>query len=299
MHHLAFAGLIGLLVAAPAEARAPATAAELKRIEAEVPPQDWYPEGYYDARIAAAAELAEAPVAKRDLAPDWGDGARYDILGCGGFFITPEESDEATQRYGNTALEIARMRRDLVTIGYPADVYAAPLATYERHLVEQAKRRTPDQVLMALGIGPDEIYDALPEAEDEAEVGEPPEAALARTIEANRARMARHLPGVIADGGCGDAPPAPVILRTEPPGGEVLLISAFAFKVCTRKLPNPWDRFTCRWKEVETGKPAEIRGRTVYQIRWPDGAARRGIREFELNYNDNTPTTVTFRKTGS
>jgi hypothetical protein len=295
----AFAGLIALLAAAPVDARAPATAADLKRIETDVPRQDWYPDGYYDVRIAAEAELAEEPAAKEDLAPDWGDGAQYDILGCGGFFIMPEDADDTTRRYGNAALEIARMRRDLRTIGYPAEVYAAPLAAYERHLVEQARRRTPDEILIALGIGSDEIYDALPEAEEETEVGDPPEAALARSIEANRARVARHLPQVVAEGGCGDAPPAPVIVRTEPPGGEVLLISAFAFKVCTRKLTDPWDRFACRWKEIETDKPTEIRGRNAYQVRWPDGDVRRGVREFDLNYNDDTPTTATFRKTGS
>ena len=288
----------------PAGAAEPAGAGQMRAIEREVPAQPWYPDFYYDIRIAAEAELAETPVAGDELAEDWGDGSQYDILGCGGFFIVPEDADEATRRYGNAALEIARMRRDLEAIGYPADIYAAPLAAYERHLVEQAKARTGDEVLMALGIGPDEFDEAWPGSasepawEDAPEAGPEPAAELARAIEENRARIAPHLPKVAAEGGCGDAPPAPVIVRTDPPGATVLLISAFAFKVCIRKLADPWDALACRWNEIETGTPTLLRGRIVYQVRWTDGTHRRGARELDLNYDDDEPTLVTFRKTG-
>lgn len=300
-------GAIFALTLTPAvAAQAPISAAELKRLEAAVPGQSWYPPGYYDARIAAEAELAESPASKGDLTNDWNDGRGriYDVRGCGGYAIVPADADKATLRYGDTALEIARIRRDLMTVGYPAAVFAEPLAVYERRLVEQATARSEKEVLMRLGIGPEEIYDPLanpdpPPLADEAEPGAEPDEALAAAIEANRRRLAPKLPAVVAEGGCGDAPPAPVIVRTEPPGANVMLISAFAFKVCTRKLANPWDRFACRWTEVETGKPTEIRGRSVYQIRWPDGTERRGTREFDLNYNSGDPTTETFRKTGS
>jgi hypothetical protein len=36
----------------------------------------------------------------------------------------------------------------------------------------------------------------------------------------------------------------------------------------------------------------------MYQVRWPDGAQRRGVRDFDLNYDDETPTVATFRKGG-
>lgn len=311
MRHMTFLGTMMLALAQPAQAEEPPTAAELKRLEAKVPPQGWYPDGYYDARIAAEAELSESLAAKDILAEDFGDGLgrRYDILGCGGYFIAPTEVDAATMRYGDVALNISRMRTELERLGYPAAVYTEPLLAYERHLVEQATARSEGDVLMAVGLGSDEDvpYDfdtppdesALPAFDDMPETGEPPEQVLGIAIEANRKRLAPKLPMVVADGGCGDAPPAPVIVRTEPPGATVMLISAFAFKVCTRKLPDPWDRFACRWTEIETGQPTQIQGRNVFQVRWPDGTERRGTREFELNYNDDEPTSATFRKTGS
>lgn len=301
---LGWAAAAALTLTQPAAAQAPPSAADLKRIEAAVPDQSWYPPGYFDARIAAEAELAETPTPKKALVNDWGDGRGriYDIRGCGGFAVVPSDADKATQRYGDTALEIARIHRDLMTLGYPPAVYAEPLATYERSLVEQATARSEEEVLMRLGIAPEESYDPAAELPppmiEESEPGAEPDAVLAATIEANRKRLAPKLPVVIAEGGCGDAPPAPVIVRTEPPGGNVMLISAFAFKVCTRKLADPWDRFACRWTEVETDKPTEIRGRSVYQIRWPDGTERRGTRKFDLNYNSDEPTTATFRKSG-
>lgn len=307
MRYLALLGPAVLALVQPVQAAEPANAATLKRLEAKAPPQDWYPEGYYDARIAAEAELAETPAPVKELVQDWNDGLgrRYDILGCGGYAIVPSDVDKATMRYGDIALEISRMRSELERLGYPAAVYAGPLATYERHLVERATARTDAEVLLSVGLEADENLDipfdesAPPMPDEPPEADYPPEFELGAAIEANRKRMAPALPMVVADGGCGDAPPAPVIVHTEPPGGTVMLISAFAFKVCTRKLPDPWDRFACRWNEVETGKPTEIRGRNVFQIRWPDGTERRGIREFQLNYNSDEPTTATFRKTGS
>lgn len=311
MRSTTYYGLIMLAIAQPGQAKESASAVDLKRLEARVPSQSWYPEGYYDARIAAEGELAEALDRNNVLVEDWGDGLgkRYDILGCGGYFITPTEVDKATMRYGDVALNISRMRAELAQLGYPATVYAEPLAGYERHLIEQATARSEAEVRMAVGLGSDEdvAFDLDPPPDENEppsfdaplDTGNSPEYELGAAIEANRKRLAPKLPMVVADGGCGDAAPAPVIIRTVPPGGTVMLISAFAFKVCTRKLPDPWDRFACRWNEVETGTPTGIRGRNVYQIRWPDGTERRGTREFELNYDDDQPTTATFRKTGS
>ena len=90
-----------------------------------------------------------------------------------------------------------------------------------------------------------------------------------------------------------------MIVRTSPPLGEVLMINAFAFKVCTRKKPDPWDRFACKWNEIETGVDQTLSGRYVYQVKWPDGTVRRGTREIVPSYDDEPKVTVTFKKTGS
>ena len=123
---------------------------------------------------------------------------------------------------------------------------------------------------------------------------------LAKAVEANRQRLAPQLPKVVADGGCGAGEGSAVIVKTSPPQGEVLLINAFAFKVCTRKKPDPWDRFACKWNEVETGVEKRLSGRYVYQVKWPDGTVRKGTREIVPNYEDeDVAAVVTFKKTGS
>ena len=95
----------------------------------------------------------------------------------------------------------------------------------------------------------------------------------------------------------GSALPRPrgVVLKTEPAGGELLLINAFAFKVCMRKQQDPWDRMACRWNETETGVARPMSGRFVYQVQWPDGAVRKGTREIAPEQSG----AVTFKKVGS
>ncbi len=93
--------------------------------------------------------------------------------------------------------------------------------------------------------------------------------------------------------------PTGVTLATVPAAGEVLLINAFAFKVCMRKQADPWDRFACKWNEVETGIARPLSGRFVYQVRWPDGTVRKGTREIIAGQNGAAASTVTFKKTGS
>ena len=85
-----------------------------------------------------------------------------------------------------------------------------------------------------------------------------------------------------------------VRVTTVPAAAEVWLISAFAFNVCTRRQPDPWNHLACRWQEVETGRARSLDGRYIYHIRWPDGAERKGVRD--IGQGDGT---VTFRKTGS
>ena len=77
------------------------------------------------------------------------------------------------------------------------------------------------------------------------------------------------------------------------------MINAFAFKVCTRKKPDPWDRFACKWNEIETGVDQTLSGRYVYQVKWPDGTVHKGTREIVPSYDDEPKVTVTFKKTGS
>ncbi|KTE40048.1 MULTISPECIES: hypothetical protein [unclassified Sphingopyxis] len=294
------AALTALTGPVAAEAQTPPDAAALKAIEAKVPPQGWYPEGYYDVRIAAEAQVAEHPRAVKDLVFDWddGNGKRYDIIDCSAEYYTDSaEYDAVTLRYVTDAVDISRIRSELERLGFPLAVYAEPLAAFERARVEAAAKLSEREVRIAAGVempAEDEPYpDDVGDYEDSAEYK------FVQAVEANRKRLAPKLPAVTLEGGCGAGDGAPVIVKTSPPGGEVLLVNAFAFKVCTRKKTDPWDRFACKWNEIETGVEKQLSGRYVYQVKWPDGVVRKGTREIIAGPDGDPASTVTFRKTGS
>ncbi|WP_411339190.1 hypothetical protein V6U71_14885 [Sphingopyxis sp. J-6] len=283
---------LATLMPVTAAAQTPPDAAALHAIEAKVPPQGWYPEGYYDVLIAAEADQAEIRRPTKELASDWGDGdgRKYDVVDCTTEGPDPAAVDPLTARYGSVASEVARLRSELSRLGLPEAAYAAPLAAFEKAKVEEAAKLTEAQVM------------GTEYAEDDAEASEQedPYFTLAREVESNRQRLALKTPKVIAEGGCGAGEGGPVIVRTSPPGGEVLLVNAFAFKVCTRRLPDPWDRFKCKWTEIETGAQKQLSGRYVYQVKWPDGTVRKGTRDIVPNYEDEAvAAVVTFKKVGS
>jgi hypothetical protein len=313
---------IAMLLAAlaspvPTMAKEPLDAAGLKAIEAKVPPQSWYPEGYYDVRIAAEGQVADFPRDK--LTMDWGDGEPpyYDVVDCNAEYVSLDETDPLTARYGGAALEVARLRSEFEQLKYPVAVYAEPLLAFEKAKIEEAKAApeamTDAEIAAAEAAALAEGAADAAEADASAAVGAAeaidgdapvdltadPYYALAQAVEANRQRLAPKLPQVLADGGCGAGEGNPVIVRTSPPQGEVLMINAFAFKVCTRKKPDPWDRFACKWNEIETGVSQTLSGRYVYQVKWPDGTVRKGTREIVPGYDENAKVTVTFKKTGS
>lgn len=290
-------------------AKEPIDAAGLKAIEAKVPPQSWYPDGYYDIRIAAEGQMADFPRDK--LTMDWGDGEPpyYDVVDCNAEYVSLDATDPLTARYGGVALEVARLRAEFERMKYPLAVYAEPLLAFEKAQIEEAKTApepmTEAEITAAEtasenadAAAAEAAADAAAATEDETYTD--PYFTLAEAVEANRQRLAPKLPKVLADGGCGAGEGSAVIVKTSPPKGEVLLINAFAFKVCTRKQPDPWDRFACKWTEIETGVEKQLSGRYVYQVRWPDGVVRKGTREIVPNYDDESvAAVVTFKKMGS
>ncbi|WP_447764440.1 hypothetical protein [Sphingopyxis panaciterrae] len=301
-----------------AAAKEPLDAAGLRAIETKVPPQSWYPEGYYDVRIAAEGQIVDFP--RETLTMDWGDGQPpyYDVIDCNAEYVSLDDTDPLTARYGPVALEVARLRGEFERMKYPLAVYAAPLLAFEKAKIEEAKTapdpmseaEMADSMEMEGGAGDAAVEAAAADAaaaaaaasEDgagEAEVQKDAYMILAEAVEANRQRLAPKLPKVLSDGGCGAGEGSAVIVKTLPPQGEVLLINAFAFKVCTRKKPDPWDRFACKWTEIETGVERQLSGRYVYQVKWPDGVVRKGTRDIVPNYDDETAATVTFKKVGS
>lgn len=369
---------LALACHAPADAREDQLPddTDIRWAEKRVEPQPWYPEGYYDVRVAAEAQARESLRSKDLLVDDCasGIGRCYDLRTPLPLRVNRDERDRTLVRYGNVALEISRLRQELHRIGYPRSVYAEPLAAYERQLVDAAGAPgmpPPDfevtalrQLAKALDAGLAQSASRLPNviAEDmPAPTGasEDPAAAATDSIVAVRAsgpsadqyptgkrlrgddkiilkggdtlvlldkagtRTLRG-PGVfkaaamageprwavagmfsgngtrrVRTGAVRGVPSGPVVLSTSPDGGEVLLISAFAFKLCAKKKLDIWDRFACKWNEVETGSGQFLSGRYVYQVRWPDGVVRKGTREILPDYDRDDSIAVTFKKAGS
>ncbi len=290
-------------VAPEARAQQLQTPAQLAAIAAKVPRQDWYPPGYYEARLGAEAYVAEypRPLDKMLYPSPNGKGDVYDITdeekqGC---VLHPDHYDDLdpeTQPWSELALEVARLRAEMARLGYPEAVYAGPLAAYEREQIEGGAE-------IAATSDPDAPPAADPDAEALGATTENGylDLGLTQQLNAQRRKLAPKKPPVVASmticaDGREDVRPT---FRTSPDGGEIWMIDAFAFNVCLRKHRDPWDRTACRWTEVETGAAYPYAGRFVYQILWPDGATKRGTRQISDQPGAKTAPVITFRKTGS
>lgn len=358
MQRPAIGMIAALALAAPATAQddLPPDATDMTALAEQVPPQKWYPTDYRDVRIAAEAQVAEAPRDRRTFVADCatGGGICFDPVDPLPLRINPDESDPAVWRYGNLALLVSRLRQDLVAAGYPDAIFTKPLAAYERTLVEAAAtdgtiasnieiaaareltaaieaRRLKRNAELPRVLGYDEaaavIYAVvlrsvgpsarsfpvgrkigreeqlvlrpgdrvvLTQAGKVRTLTGPGKFAVADTGNGGVAMVASATPRRATGAVRGDYKPG-TVFQTSPPSGEVLMVSAFAFKICQRKNADPWDRFKCRWNEIETGVPKPLSGRFVYQVKWPDGTVRKGTREF-APADDGA---VTFTKVGS
>lgn len=292
-------------------------AAAMKALETAVPKQSWYPDGYYDVRIAAEAEVAEAIPSSPP-----GPGEEFNLMACHVQKPMFGADDPLLVSYGGIALETARLRSELGRRHFPEALYAAPLAAFERERIVAVLPK--GEVYAALadalnardgtsspGRPPVVAFDDCPrppspppppppppDAADPFELGKPGKSASNVTSPRKPATVVKSTPNVTASPKPAAAIPrrAPgVTFTTQPPAGEVLMINAFAFKVCVRKNPDPWDRFQCKWNEIETGVARPLSGRFVYQVRWPDGTVRKGTREIA----PADTGAVTFKKVGS
>ena len=93
---------------------------------ASVPSQPYYPAGYRDLRLAAAAEIATFPRSRDDLLmagyPD-AKQLHYDVIDCNAESVDGKKAGPVARRYGELALDVARMRAELKRLGYVAESY--------------------------------------------------------------------------------------------------------------------------------------------------------------------------------
>ena len=291
---------------------------------AAIPDRPYYPPGYRNLRIAAAAQVATFP---RDPASviynGWHGSPIYDLIDCSEDNAGSNETDPHILEQGNVALEIARIGGELRGLGYRGEIFEEPLLAYEREALAavpaavaerreiaaanaaQAEMEQSEAVQSEAEVAGPEAAPAMSEAERteaDAEMTEAKIAArygpigmLALEMEKRRARLQPDKPRIAVEGGCGAAELA-FQIRAAPSDGKVWLIPAFSFHVCMTKVRDPWDLRACRWNEVDPDNATMASGRYMYQARWPDGKTARGARVFEGDFDSEAPTRITIRK---
>lgn len=282
--------LAGLLVAIPfgpagAQDSAPASAAP-------VPDQAWYPPGYLELRQIAAVHVETIPRDRAWVLIDWGDGSglSYGVVDCEIGQDLPDGMDYDEVQLAALALDIARMRSELRELDYRQDVYDGPLLDYERAALADIEVRRTERLRDPENhpIYPQYRYDAEPNFEL---LGE-----LARDMESRRRRLQPEKWRIDGQNGCGSGY-GPFTIELVPGNGRLWLINAFAFRVCERKVPNPWDHQACGWTEYVTGDDTMATGRYMYEVRWPGGAVQRGARLLQPDMSDyENGEVVVFRR---
>jgi hypothetical protein len=254
--------------------------AALAQKGAAIPNQSWYPAGYVDFKFAAASQHEAFPPGAGVL-EDWENPGQssYDVIDCSfGFYDVPDDMEEKERNLAALAIEVERLRRQLDMSGYPAAVYEQPLLDFERGEITA-------------------IVNARADADPDAHMTSQWEsyAALAQAMEARRARLSPDKPRIYSEGGCG-AGESEFAIRMVPANGELWLINAFAFRVCERKVANPWDHGVCRgWTQFVEGDTTFAAGRYMFEARW-GGTVKRGARLLEGDPADEDVTQITFRR---
>ena len=276
-HALAWLLPAAVFLAAPAPAASkPARPAAPET----VPDQPWYPPGYRDLRIAAAETMRLFPrYSGSVLTPDNG-GKTYDVVDCMLDYDLPRAVENVEGWRELLALDVARMRSELHMLGYSPQIYDQALLDHERASLAYFARVKPRPEWTE----GDNAADAAeqPAVEEEGAYYDSAwgHEALAETMEAKRKQLQPRKPRIVYERSCGGGQSEFSVVLS-PANGRLWLINAFAFKVCERKVADPWDHRVCDWNEFATGETSPFSGRYMYEARWPNGAVRRGAKLLE------------------
>lgn len=295
---LTLGGLVSVIRPSDAIAKEAVPAAN----PAWVADQSYYPAGYRDLRIAARAQMATFPRSKDIvLMPSYDDKPQYDLIDCNAEAVDVHDPDPVVARYGDLALEVSRIEAELGRLGYKREVWEQPLLAYEHEQLDWLAKHDPP-ALEAIEEGSDPVAVDQVSADQtltgteqtETEIEPDRLTLLAREMDARRMKLQRRKPQIVTEGGCG-AGEGGFKIRIEPANGSLWLINAFAFRVCERKVPDPWDHNACGWTQYSAGDEATASGRYIYEARWPGGTVRRGARILEGDPSGEDMIEITFR----
>jgi hypothetical protein len=287
-HLTACVAAVGLAVLPGAALAQPASA---------IPEQSWYPEGYHDLRIASAAQVATFPRDPANIVMGhWDDPNTkiYDLIDCNLGVDLAEDLDNRTQLLSELALDIARLRAEFASLGYRPEVYDEPLLAHERALLAAIEATATDLVRELVTQDDGYSYYQLPEGWVRLSDLRSEQDLLAE-LESRRTRLQPGHPRFVALGECG-AGEEEFEIRLVPANGELWLINAFAFRVCERKVADPWNHRACGWTQYQAGDSTFASGRYMYEARWPDGTVKRGARVLQADFENDETGAVTFRR---
>lgn len=270
------AALLGLLIASAA-AGLPQSPANAQQAQPSFPPE--YAAMREGAR-AFAADIARDEQRGRAMAGNDGVDPWFDTLDCAPPDIEPIKRSQRQLQVEALAHEAMVLEARLRAFGYAPGISSEPLRRYQLaalQVINSGKVPSFGQP----------GYDSFEKRLSSLHVQ------LSAELEANRRRLQpRSLP-IRREGGCGAAE-SPVIIKADPPGGRIWVITRFSFDVCRAKKLDPWNIEACRWAEMDPRQEAWLSGTYMVQGKWPNGASVRTNRRIVGDDPDES-ITVTIR----
>jgi len=197
-------------------------------------------------------------------------------------------------RYPDTASQIGDERIDVPPAEDLAIAQAVDMQVVRQNLLAAGAE---DWLADAIASGyrtTREGYDRKTDAEREAmrQAGEDPTSALLKM--ANLSGKLFGLPTFVDDENCQtyafSVYRTPFRLITEPPGANVYVIPRFSFRVCEKRLADPYSRDSRRgctaWVKVPQGGTAALSGLYQYSVEWADGVFEREQTNFDYAGED-------------
>jgi hypothetical protein len=260
--------------AAKTVARFPDLADDFAQLESRYKRQSFYPPDYYDAKLANAMETRAQQA--EDIRAQPGSDVAFRIFACNPLAATRFGTDSEAS-FEMLADNANGYERQFLASGYSREVFAAPLLDYERRLI---------QLILQTPLGPTDADAYLRDAYQRLDAAEAEiTAALAKAVEARRARLQPDQPPVLNEGECG-AGESSVLIRPRPAGGRIWIIRVHSFYRCALRTRTPWNLDSCRWQETNARVPIQVSGRYFYQAQWPNRPPTRGNQTFEYNEGD-------------
>jgi len=271
---------------------APAVAAQEP---AEIPARAWYPDGYRDLRIAADLMAADFPRQRDEMVMAYFEDPEtevYNLSSCDNYFFEFQDDSEGEERQRRLlAYQVSKLRREFERLGYPRQVYDRPLLEYERSELTGVdppwSKRLRDLEERFPNGPPSEYFAPDPSDEviaDRQLMGFGMLAALKDEMESRRRSVSPQRPRFEFRGDCPNPTSFEILLAPE--DGELWLINAFEFRICERRVADPWAHEACGWRKYAEDGETYLNGHYMFEARWPDGTVRRGPRAFEVNVYD-------------